>query len=81
MLPDVQALLVHRPTGDKGRLVFIVPIDLCYELVGLIRRHWKGFDGGEEANRAIAEFFAGLIDRSRPPAPARATVGSGAASR
>jgi hypothetical protein len=81
MLTDVQALLVHRPPGDRGRLVFIVPIDLCYELVGLIRRHWKGFDGGEEANRAIAEFFDGLIDRSRPPAPARETAGSGAASR
>jgi hypothetical protein len=68
MLPDVQALLVHRPPGDLGRLVLIVPIDVCYELVGIIRRDWKGFDGGEEANRAIAEFFDRLSERSRPPA-------------
>jgi len=69
MLPDVQALLVHRPPGDMGRLVFIVPIDVCYELVGIIRRYWKGFDGGEEANQAIGQFFDRLGERSRPPAP------------
>ena len=48
MLPDVQALLVHRPKGG-GQRCFIVPIDACYGLVGIIRRTWKGFDGGEEA--------------------------------
>lgn len=66
MLPDVQALLVHRPKGG-GQRCFIVPIDACYELVGIIRRTWKGFDGGEEAWTAIDAFFADLAERSRPP--------------
>jgi len=36
---------------------FIVPIDACYELVGIVRRTWKGFHGGEEAWQAIAAFL------------------------
>jgi len=53
---DVEALLVRRTRGRHES--FIVPIDLCYELVGLVRRHWKGFDGGEDAAREIDSFFA-----------------------
>jgi hypothetical protein len=68
MLPDVQALLVYRPR-DGAQRAYIVPIDACYELVGLIRRYWKGFDGGEEVWRAIETFFAALSERSRPPRP------------
>ena len=56
--PDVEALLVDR-RASPGRC-FVVPIDACYALVGLVRRHWKGFDGGEEARRAIAGFFDDL---------------------
>jgi hypothetical protein len=66
MLPDVQALLVYAPRGAERRC-YIVPIDACYELVGLIRRYWKGFDGGEEAWREIGSFFDALTARSRPP--------------
>jgi hypothetical protein len=62
--PDVEALLINRVQnkGDKEsyREHYIVPIDACYELVGLIRLKWKGLSGGEEAWKAIAEFFAGL---------------------
>jgi hypothetical protein len=54
--PDVEALLVRRTRGHDES--FVVPIDLCYELVGLVRRHWKGFDGGEDAAREIDRFFA-----------------------
>ncbi|MGH3931589.1 MAG: DUF5947 family protein [Pseudonocardiaceae bacterium] len=60
--PDVEALLVHRQAN--GFEFFAVPIDACYQLVGLVRTHWKGFDGGEEAWTAINEFFAGLRERS-----------------
>ena len=67
MLPDVQALLVYRPRNVLQQC-YLVPIDACYQLVGLIRRHWKGFDGGEEAWREIDDFFATLTERSRPPA-------------
>jgi hypothetical protein len=70
MLPDVQALLVYRPR-DAAQRCYVVPIDACYQLVGLIRRYWKGFDGGEEVWREIEGFFAMLTDRSRPPRPGR----------
>jgi hypothetical protein len=59
--PDVEALLVDRRTAPAA--CFVVPIDACYALVGLVRRHWKGFDGGEEARRAIAGFFDDLERR------------------
>lgn len=60
--PDVEALLVYK--GENGFEYFAVPIDSCYELVGLVRTYWKGFDGGEEAWTAIHEFFDGLRARS-----------------
>jgi hypothetical protein len=66
MLPDVQALLVYRPRDRKGQC-YLVPIDACYKLVGLIRKYWKGFDGGEEAWNEIGAFFDDLSDRSRSP--------------
>jgi Family of unknown function (DUF5947) len=64
--PDVEALLINRVQrgGDNYREHFIVPIDACYELVGLIRLHWKGLSGGDEVWKAIAEFFAGLRKRA-----------------
>jgi hypothetical protein len=58
MLPDVEALLANR-VGDT-RVYFIAPIDKCYELVGTIRKHWKGLSGGEDVWRAIDKFFAEL---------------------
>jgi|SRR5581483_8968888 len=62
--PDVEALLINRVQnkgdGEYYREHYIVPIDTCYELVGLIRLKWKGLSGGEEVWKAIAEFFAGL---------------------
>ena len=36
----------------------------CYELVGQLRRLWKGFDGGAEARQALEEFFAGVRARA-----------------
>jgi hypothetical protein len=57
--PDVEALLVGHPKD-----CLIVPIDVCYELVGIVRRHWKGFHGGEEAWQAITSFFTALRARA-----------------
>ncbi|MER5644652.1 DUF5947 family protein [Streptosporangium sp. NPDC002524] len=68
--PDVEALLVDR-RPDGGFACHLVPIDACYELVGLIRLHWKGFDGGREAREAVEGFFAGLRERSRTVTPVR----------
>lgn len=62
LLPDVEALLIER--GDDTFAGYLVPIDACYELVGTVRLHWKGFDGGQEAWEDIARFFADLRDRS-----------------
>ena len=59
--PDVEALLV-RKAGEQFES-YIVPIDACYELVGRIRRHWKGFHGGVEAWHEIDSFFEVVRER------------------
>jgi hypothetical protein len=59
--PDVEALLVNKT--DNGFECYLVPIDACYELVGLIRLKWRGFDGGSEAREAIDAFFRQLRER------------------
>lgn len=63
--PDVEALLIRKGAGGYG--CFLVPIDACYDLVGRVRLHWRGLDGGTEAREAIDEFFAALEKRSRKP--------------
>ena len=63
MEPDVEALLVNRIV--KPPRFFIVPIDACYELVGLIRMKWRGFSGGAEVWSAIGDFFDRLKERAR----------------
>jgi hypothetical protein len=55
---DVEALLVNRV--GAAREYFIVPIDECYKLVGLIRLHWRGLSGGAAVWGEIGRFFAGL---------------------
>jgi Family of unknown function (DUF5947) len=67
--PDVEAILMQR-TRESSRS-FIVPIDSAYELVGLIRTSWKGFDGGEEAGKKIAEYFDKVRLRSQGKVTAR----------
>jgi hypothetical protein len=63
LTPDVEALLVYGRKRTEFEC-FTVPIDACYELTGLIRRRWKGFDGGEEAWREVDEFFERVRTRS-----------------
>jgi hypothetical protein len=53
--PDVEALLVNRARG--ARMHFVVPIEDCYRLAGLIRTRWRGLSGGEEVWKAIEGFF------------------------
>ena len=67
MEPDTEALLVNRIGSSRGYTdaeYFIVPIDACYKLVGLIRTHWRGLSGGTRVWEEIASFFAGLRERS-----------------
>ena len=69
LAPDVEALLINRVRsigGEHFREHYIVPIDACYELVGLIRLHWKGLSGGQEVWKAIGDFFEGLRKKAIP---------------
>jgi hypothetical protein len=65
LAPEVEALLVNRigRTGDQHQY-FIVPIDECFKLVGLIRRHWRGLSGGAQVWQEISEFFGALERRA-----------------
>ena len=64
LAPDVEALLVNRVRGARGH--WIVPIDDCYSLVGLIRTRWRGLTGGAEVWGEIARFFDELDRRAKP---------------
>jgi uncharacterized protein DUF5947 len=66
---DVEAVLVDA--GEGRPRCFVVPIDACYRLVGLLRRTWRGFDGGEEVRAALAGFFATVEARAAPVGGAR----------
>ena len=52
-------------TERGGTECYIVPIDACYELVGHLRRLWRGFDGGQEANAKLDAFFDDLRAKAR----------------
>jgi Family of unknown function (DUF5947) len=58
MRPDVEALLVNRARGAREH--WLVPLDVCFDLVGLMRRRWKGLGGGEEVWEALDGFFGEL---------------------
>jgi hypothetical protein len=62
--PDVEALLVNRlsPAAECYR----AGIDKCYELVGLVRTHWRGFSGGDTVWQEIRRFFDALQEHARP---------------
>jgi hypothetical protein len=62
LTPDVEAILVVRePTAET----FLLPIDMCYALVGALRMNWHGFDGGTEVRQILSAFLADLRRRSR----------------
>jgi len=63
MQSDVEALLLNRLGHSRGFSrpeYYIVPIDECFKLVGLIRAHWRGLSGGTEVWQQMAQFFAEL---------------------
>jgi hypothetical protein len=61
--PDVEALLVNR-LSDPPRY-YRAPIDYCYQLVGILRMHWRGLSGGQEVWRQVDEFFRRLDEAAR----------------
>jgi hypothetical protein len=60
--PDTEALLVNRVRGAAD--YYLLPIDECYRLVGLIRTNWHGLSGGTQMWEAIAAFFAELKEKA-----------------
>lgn len=56
LVPDTEAMLVRRTARTHES--YLVPVDRCYELVGLLRTHWRGFDGGQDAHDALDGFFS-----------------------
>ena len=58
---DVEALLVNRM--QSARDYYRMPIDRCYQLVGLIRSRWHGSHGSDGADEAIAHFFTTLDEQ------------------
>lgn len=70
---DVEALLVNRLRDQPGMArgfaepeYYIVPIDVCYHLVGIIRRQWRGLSGGTEVWGEMSRFFVDLKTRATP---------------
>jgi hypothetical protein len=63
--PDFEAFLVRSKSDAGGPECYVVPIDACYELVGHLRRLWRGFDGGKEANAKLDSFFESVRSRAQ----------------
>ncbi len=59
---DVEALLVNR-VGELPEH-YRLGVDLCYELVGLVRIHWRGMSGGTAVWKEINRFFTNLKERN-----------------
>jgi uncharacterized protein DUF5947 len=62
METDVEGLLIYRV--GSAREHYIVPIDECFKLVGIIRLKWKGFSGGMIVWQEIGKFLERLKRRS-----------------
>jgi hypothetical protein len=60
LVPEVEALLVRRGVRGSPDSVFVVPVDRCYELVGLVRGWWSGTTGGDAVWDGVAQWFASL---------------------
>ena len=58
--PGVEAFLVRD--FHAQRECWRVSIDHCWRLAGLLRKHWRGFDGGAEVHARVGAFFKGLAD-------------------
>ena len=68
MEPDIEAFLGNR-TGN-AREYYLVPIDACFELAGVIRVHWRGLTGGTTVWKEVGNFFS----RLRSGEPGQGTV-------
>lgn len=72
--PVVEAVLVNRTGVSAGAgygesaggdpACLLVPIDVCYRLVGLVRTGWQGLSGGRALREQLDGFFSGLGQRA-----------------
>ena len=62
MKPDTEALLINRL--NRMTEYFLLPVDHCYRLVGLMRSRWQGLSGGPEAQKEIERFFSQLKEQT-----------------
>ena len=62
MAADVEGLLVRRvPTSAYRLPVYVIlPMDACYQLVGILRAYWRGDGGGDEVWTEIDGFLSRL---------------------
>lgn len=63
--PDGEALVANRLSEPPQYM--ILPIDRCYELVGLIRTRWEGISGGDALAEAVPAFFERVRAQATPP--------------
>jgi hypothetical protein len=61
--PGSEALLVSTVKGADEQ--WLVPIDDCYRLVGLIREAWTGLAGGDRVWTEIEAFLGRLAEQSQ----------------
>jgi hypothetical protein len=59
---DAEALVVNRLSQPPQYA--ILPIDRCYELVGLIKSRWEGISGGSAIETAVPEYFERIRARA-----------------
>jgi Family of unknown function (DUF5947) len=62
--PDIEAVLVRR-ARDTAAQAYIVPVDRCYELTGIVRTQWRGFTGGPDMEASLERFFDRLREQCR----------------
>lgn len=62
LTPDIEALLIYEK--EDSIILYRLSIDLCFQLIGLIRMHWRGFSGGADVYREISQFFENLDSRT-----------------
>lgn len=55
LVREVEALLVNTARGHSE--AWIVPVSDGFRLVGLVRQHWEGLNGGESVWQVIDSFF------------------------
>jgi hypothetical protein len=60
--PDVEGLLAYRIGAVREH--YILPVDECFRLIGMVRLGWKGLSGGASLWRETTDFLNTLKQRS-----------------